>query len=398
MLVLVINCGSSSIKYQLFQMPERTDLASGQVERIGIDGSNLSLKVDGQKHEFMEEIKDHAQGMTRILETLVDEKVGVIKDIHEIRAVGHRVVHGGEAYSGSVIIDDDVLATIKEYCALAPLHNPANLQGIEAASSVLPSVPQIAVFDTAFHQTMPQKAFMYALPYEMYEKNHIRRYGFHGTSHAYVAAEASKMLGKDPENTNVITCHLGNGGSITAVKHGKCVDTSMGLTPLEGLVMGTRSGDLDPAIIFHLMDSCGYSCEEINTLLNKKSGLLGISGLTNDMRDLVEAAQKGNEQAKLAIDIFCYRIRKYIGAYMVVLSRVDAVVFTGGIGENNSLLRRDILSGLAGFHIEIDDEKNDVRADEERDIATDGSATRILVIPTDEEGYIANDAYRLATS
>jgi acetate kinase len=393
--VLVINCGSSSIKYQVFRMPENEVLAKGLVEKIGGSDAGLKHRTDGTEHVATQPIADHKAGMELILRTLVDAEHGVIADIHEIGAVGHRVVHGGEAYSGSVLLDDDVMKTIEAFCDLAPLHNPPNLVGIRAAQEALPEAPQAAVFDTAFHQSIPRHAYLYALPYEMYEQHRVRRYGFHGTSHHYVAERAAGFLGKPPEQTNVITCHLGNGCSITAVRDGRSVDTSMGLTPLEGVAMGTRSGDIDPAIVFYLNEK-GYDCEALNKMLNKQSGLLGVSGVSNDMRDLLEAADSGNERARLATDIFAYRIRKYIGAYLAVLGRVDAIVLTGGIGENNAVTRSDILDGLEPLGIALDPARNEAKEKGERDIAAAGSRTRILVIPTDEEGYIARQAYRLA--
>jgi acetate kinase len=393
--VLVINCGSSSIKYQVFRLPSKVVMAKGLVECIGSEGARLKHQTGEEEHLLEQAVPDHDAGMQLLLQTLTDAKLGVIEDIHEIGAVGHRVVHGGEAYSGSVLLDDDVIQTIRDYCDLAPLHNPPNLTGIQAAQRVLPEVPQVAVFDTAFHQTIPAKAYLYALPHELYEKYRVRRYGFHGTSHHYVAERAAEMLGKPFEECNLITCHLGNGCSITAIRNGRSVDTSMGLTPLEGVAMGTRSGDIDPAIIFFLAEK-GYACDELNDMLNKQSGLLGVSGLSNDMRDLVEAAGEGNRRARLAIDIFNYRIRKYIGAYLAVLGRVDGIVFTGGIGENNPACRQAILGDLEALGLVVDAARNEERKKGERDIAADGSRTRLLVIPTNEEGYIANEAYRLA--
>ena len=395
--VLVINCGSSSIKYQVYRLPEQEVLAKGLVEKIGGGDSRLKHETNGSEHIVEQSISGHKSGMELILRTLTDAGHGVIADIHEIEAVGHRVVHGGEAYSGSVLLDDDVMKTIEDYCDLAPLHNPPNLIGIRAAQEALPEVPQAAVFDTAFHQSIPAHAYLYALPYEMYEQHRVRRYGFHGTSHHYVAERAAEMLGKPHGETNVITCHLGNGCSITAVRDGKSVDTSMGLTPLEGVAMGTRSGDIDPAIVFYLSEK-GYDCERLNKMLNKESGLLGVSGVSNDMRDLLAAAADGSRRARLALDIFAYRIRKYIGAYMAVLGRVDAIVFTGGIGENNAVTRSDIVGGMEPLGVALDPARNEARSRDERDIAADDSRTRLLVIPTDEEGYIARQAYRLATA
>jgi acetate kinase len=398
MIVLVINCGSSSIKYQLIRASNNEVKASGLIERIGDEGSSLTHKTLGNKHVVEQSIPDHSEGMNLLLSTLTDREVGVIEDISDIKAVGHRVVHGGDVYSGSVILDDKVIETIESLSSLAPLHNPANLVGIRAAKKVLPDVPQAAVFDTAFHQTIPAKAYMYPLPYEYYEKHKVRRYGFHGTSHHYVAMKAAEMLHKPMNMTNIITCHLGNGCSITAIKEGKSIDTSMGLTPLEGVVMGTRCGDIDPAIIFYMLEQDpSLTPAEMNNVLNKKSGLLGISGISNDMRNLLESAESGSDRAKLAVDIFAYRVRKYVGAYMAVLGRVDGIIFTGGIGENNSYIRNEILSGLGNFGVIVDAEKNDTRSSEDRDISTSESQTRIFVIPTNEEGYIAMEAYRLAS-
>ena len=377
MIVLVINAGSSSIKYQLYQMPQGQVLAKGVVERIG--------EAD---------VANHEQGVELILKTLVSSDAGVIKDISEIGAVGHRVVHGGEEFTGSVVIDDKVIASIEKFADLAPLHNPPNLTGIKAAIHNLPGAKQIACFDTAFHTSIPKVAYMYALPYELYEKYRIRRYGFHGTSHRYVARKAAELMKKDKYDINVITCHLGNGCSITAVKNGRSVDTSMGLTPLEGVMMGTRSGDFDPAIIFYLADK-GYDIKQLNDLCNKKSGLLGISGKSNDMRNLSELAQKGDGRAKLAVDIFCYRIKKYIGTYAAVLGRLDAVVFTGGIGENAADVREKVCSDLSQLGIELDSDKNKTIAGQ-GSISSAGSSVKLFVIPTDEEAAIAADTYRLS--
>lgn len=394
MKVLVINAGSSSIKYQLYQMPEANVLAKGVVEKIGETGSKLTHFHGDKTHSLETEVRNHEKAMTLILNTLVNKDVGVIKDISEIGAVGHRVVHGGEEFTGSVIIDDKVIASIEKFADLAPLHNPPNLTGIKAARHKLPNAKQVACFDTAFHTTIPPVAYMYALPYEIYEKYRVRRYGFHGTSHRYVARRAAVMMGKDKYDVNLITCHLGNGCSITAVKKGKSVDTSMGLTPLEGVVMGTRSGDFDPAILFYLADK-GYDMKSLNTLCNKKSGLLGISGVSNDMRDLSELAENGDARAKLAIDIFCYRIKRYIGTYTAVLDTVDAVVFTGGIGENSPDVRTAVCSGLTQIGIELDPEKNNATLRKEGEISTAGSTVKVLVIPTDEESAIAGNTYEL---
>lgn len=397
MKVLVINAGSSSIKYQLYRMPEATVLAKGVVERIGEDISLLSQT--SQKKTYTADVKasDHKAAMKLILKTLASAQAGVISDINEIESVGHRVVHGGEEFTGSVVIDDQVIASLEKYADLAPLHNPPNLTGIVAAQTSLPNAMQVACFDTSFHTTIPKVAYLYALPYEIYEKYRVRRYGFHGTSHRYVARRAAKLMDKDKYNVNVITCHLGNGCSITAVKDGKSIDTSMGLTPLEGLVMGTRTGDFDPAIIFYLSDH-GYDIDSLNKMCNKESGLLGISGESNDMRNLTESAANGSKRAKLAVDIFCYRIKKYIGMYAAVLGRLDAVVFTGGIGENAVGVRKQICSGLGQVGIEIDEAKNASTCGKEGSVCTDNSNVKVFVIPTDEEAAIAKDTYELASN
>jgi acetate kinase len=397
MKVLVINAGSSSVKYQLYEMPEERVLAKGNLERIGEAMSKLSYSYDGQVYTVNKKVADHDTAMELILKTLVGEKGDVISDVREIDAVGHRVVHGGEEFTGSVVITDEVVNSIEKFADLAPLHNPPNLTGIRAAQHTLPNATQVACFDTAFHTTLPQVAYLYALPFELYEKYRVRRYGFHGTSHRYVARRAAHLLGKGKNDVNVITCHLGNGCSMTAVKKGVSVDTSMGLTPLEGLVMGTRSGDIDPAILFYLAEK-GYSIQELNALCNKKSGLLGISGRSNDMRNLTELAAGGDKRAQLAIDIFAYRIRKYIGAYTAVLGAVDAVVFTGGIGENGADVRAMICSGQDQIGIEIDAERNSATFGKEGDISTDSSRVKVFVIPTDEEAAIAKDTYEHAKS
>jgi acetate kinase len=395
MKVLVINAGSSSIKYQLFSMATETVIAKGLVERIGESGSRLVHSVNGGKKEVAAPIADHSAAFKLIVDTLLGNG-GAIRSASEIQAVGHRVVHGGEHFTGSVLITESVLEAIRACIPLAPLHNPPNLTGIEAAQKLLPSVPHVAVFDTAFHQTMPQVAYIYAIPYALYAKDHIRRYGFHGTSHRYVSERAAQILGVPMDRFNAITCHLGNGCSMAAIRGGKCVDTSMGLTPLEGLVMGTRSGDLDPAIIFHLADVKGMSLKEINAMLNKASGLIGISGVSNDMRSLVEAAAAGNKQADLAIDVFAYRIRKYIGSYMAVLGRTDAVILTGGIGENSEAVRDRILRDLDGMGIRYDASKNAGSRGKEVALTTDDSPIRVLVVPTNEELVIARDTAAIA--
>ncbi|MEJ5259985.1 MAG: acetate kinase [Anaerohalosphaeraceae bacterium] len=397
MKILVINAGSSSIKFQLFEMPAGTIAAKGMVERIGQAEAQLHYSANTHQISRSVQAADHQQAMKVILAILADAHVGAVKDAAEIQAVGHRVVHGGEEFTGSVKIDDAVLKSIERFADLAPLHNPPNLTGIRAAQQALPNAVQVACFDTAFHATIPQTAYLYGLPFEIYEKYRVRRYGFHGTSHRYVARRAAELMGRDKYALNAITCHLGNGCSITAVKNGRSVDTSMGLTPLEGVIMGTRCGDLDPAIVFYLADK-GYSVAQLNEMFNKKSGLLGISGVSNDMRNLTEQAAKGHPRAQLAIDIFCYRIKKYIGAYTAVLGTLDAVIFTGGIGENNAAIRRQILSDLPQLGIEVDAARNEAREPKERLISTDCSRVKVYVIPTNEEAAIAADTYRLVQS
>ena len=396
MKVLVINAGSSSIKYQMFNMLDESVIARGLVERIGEAGSRLIQQVADNRREVTEKISDHGVALKLIVEALLGDEQCPIRSAGEIEAVGHRVVHGGESFTASVLITESVLAAVRRCIPLAPLHNPPNLTGIEAARRWLPDVPQVAVFDTAFHQAMPKVAYLYAIPYEFYSEERIRRYGFHGTSHRYVSERAAEMMGRRPSEFNCITCHLGNGCSMAAVRGGKSVDTTMGLTPLEGLVMGTRSGDIDPAIIFHLADVKGMSLDEIKAMLNNRSGLLGLSGLSNDMRTLVRAAASGSRQADLAIDVFAYRVKKYIGSYLVVLGRTDAVVLTGGIGENSDVVRARILEGLEGMGIELDAAKNAGARGHEIDISTDDSPIRALVIPTNEELIIARDTAAIA--
>jgi acetate kinase len=397
MKVLVINAGSSSIKYQLFEMPAEKVAAKGVLERIGEEKSKLSHSFNGSEYKVEQKISDHSAGMKLIIDTLTDSKMGVIKDVSEITAVGHRVVHGGEEFTASTAIDEKVIASIEKFADLAPLHNPPNLTGIKASQKSLPHALQAACFDTAFHTSIPKTAYIYALPYEIYEKYRVRKYGFHGTSHCYVTKRAAKLLGKEPRDVNVITCHLGNGCSITAVKDGKSVDTSMGLTPLEGVVMGTRSGDFDPAILFYLSDK-GYSISQLNDMCNKKSGLLGISGVSNDMRNLRQQADAGNERAQLAFDIFCYRIKKYIGAYTATLGRLDAIVFTGGIGENAIDVREQICGGLEQIGVEIDRSANEKANRKEGLISSAASRVKVYIIPTNEELAIAQDTFRLASN
>jgi acetate kinase len=396
MKVLVVNCGSSSIKYQLNQMPENRMLSRGLVERIGEEGSGLVCEHEGQKYRQKCPVPDHARGMDLILRALVGPE-GVIDDLREIGAVGHRVVHGGAEFTGSVLIDEAVISSIDRCADLAPLHNPPNLTGIRAAMDELPRAPQVACFDTAFHATIPQVAHLYALPYELYEKFGVRRYGFHGTSHRYVARRAAALLGEDKYAVNCITLHLGNGCSVTAVRGGRSVDKSMGLTPLEGLVMGTRSGDFDPAILFYLHDH-GYDVATLNRLCNKQSGLLGLSGTSNDMRTLQQQAAAGDDRARLAIDVFNYRLKKYIGMYMAVLGRVDAIVFTGGIGENGADIRSAACEGLDGLGIVVDALRNQQTVGRrEGAISPPDSQVQVFVIPTDEEAAIAADTHKIVT-
>lgn len=399
MKILVINCGSSSFKYQLLDMDARSVMCSGLVERIGAAmGSLTHKKAPGADAEqkFTEEhpFPDHTAGMTRVMALLTGKDTGVITDLSEISACGHRVVQGGEEFTRSTRIDARVLNVIRDLSPLAPLHNPPSIQGIEVIMKLLPGCPSVAVFDTEFHATMPPSSFMYALPYELYEKHRVRRYGFHGTSHRYVAQQAAKFLGRPVDEFNAITCHLGNGSSITAVQNGKCVDTSMGLTPLAGVVMGTRCGDIDPAIHNYLAANTGMTLAEIDSTLNRKSGLTGICGM-NDMRDLHAAREKGDARAQLAFDMFCHSIRKYIGSYYAVLGRVDAIVFTAGIGENDNLARAAICGGLTAFGVTVDAAKNDVRSGDPRDISGPGSKTPVLVVPTNEEIAIAEATMRV---
>jgi acetate kinase len=394
MKVLVINCGSSSLKYQLIDSETEQALAVGICERIGIDGRLNHTPAGGEKVVINKDMPDHEVAVKLVLEELTDKTYGVIGDLSEIDAIGHRVVHGGEKFASSVVIDDDVMAAIEECNPLAPLHNPANLIGIRACQAIMPGVPNTAVFDTAFHQTMEPVAFLYGLPYECYEKYKVRRYGFHGTSHSFVSARAIELLGLDPDNSKVIVCHLGNGASISAVKNGKSVDTSMGLTPLEGLVMGTRSGDIDPAIIEYLAHNMGKSLEEIMNLLNKESGVYGLSGISSDFRDLENAAAEGNEKAQLAQDVFGYRVAKYIGAYTAAMNGVDAIVFTAGLGENNNIMREYICSYLGYLGVSIDRKENAIRS-EEKVVSTADSKVKVMVVPTNEELAIARETVRL---
>ena len=394
MKVLVINAGSSSLKYQLIDMDETLVLAKGLCERIGIDGSKLTHTnvAKDQKQVIESPMKDHSDAIKLVLDALTNSDYGVIKNMEEIGAVGHRVVHGAEYFADSCIIDDAVKKALDMCTPLAPLHNPPNLIGVEACEAAMPGIPQVAVFDTAFHQTMPKKAFMYALPYEYYEKEKIRKYGFHGTSHKYVTQKAAELLGKDVKDLKIVTCHLGNGSSITAVDGGKSVDTTMGFTPLDGVPMGTRTGSMDPAVVTYLMDK-GLSSKEINNLMNKQSGVAGVSGVSSDFRDLTDAADKGNDRAKLALDMFSYAVKKNIGAYAAAMGGIDAVVFTAGVGENDNVTREAIVEGLEFMGIEIDKDKNNTRGTV--DITAPGAKVKTLVIPTNEELMIAIDTKRL---
>jgi acetate kinase len=392
--ILVINCGSSSLKYEVYEMPEGKSLGKGVVERIGVGTGNIEQKSDKGEYYLEQKIADHKVAMELVRDALIDSENGLISSLNDISGVGHRVVHGGENYAESVVIDDGVLKAIKDNIELAPLHNPANLTGIKESITLFPSVKQVAVFDTAFHQTIPASAYLYGLPQEMYEKHKIRRYGFHGTSHRYVSAQALSYLHRHESNTNVISAHLGNGASITAIANGKSIDTSMGFTPLEGLVMGTRSGDIDPAIIFYLLDR-GYSPEELNTILNKKSGVLGLSGISNDMRDIQKAYREGNKYAEEALDVYAHRVRRYIGSYMANLIKVDALIFTGGVGQYDSDMRAQICSRLENLGIMMDYEKNKTNGPKLGIISADYSPVTILVIPTNEELQIAQDTYEL---
>ncbi|MFH1755956.1 MAG: acetate kinase [Candidatus Latescibacterota bacterium] len=397
MKVLVLNCGSSSIKYQVFAMPKGEIIAKGLVQRIGEPEGTIEQSAGGSKQRLTLEIPDHEVGLQLAVKLLTEGGEAPLGDVSEVEAVGHRVVHGGERFTETVRIDDEVIQAIEAHSEHAPLHNPPNLQGIRVALKMFPGAPQVAVFDTAFHQTMPPHSYRYALPEHLYREGGIRRYGFHGTSYRYVAMRAAAMLGVSPSDASFIICHLGNGCSIAAIAKGKSVDTSMGLTPLEGLVMGTRSGDIDPGILFHLGRVQKLSMDEINKLLNKQSGLLGISGKSNDVRELLELVKDGDEKADLALDVFCYRLKKYIGAYYAVLGKVDALVFTAGIGENSPEVRSRACAGLECLGIGLDEARNKNAVGRESDVTAKGMSTRVLVVPTNEEKLIAMDTYQLAT-
>ena len=393
--ILVINCGSSSLKYQLIDSSNENVLAKGLCDRIGIADSFIKQTVTGKDATVINvDLKDHNIAIAEVVKALTSKEHGVIESLADISAVGHRIVHGGEKFCESVIIDDEAMKAIEDCVPLAPLHNPANIIGIKACQAAMPGVPQVAVFDTVFHQTMPSEAYMYALPYEYYTKHGIRKYGFHGTSHKYVAERCAALMEKPIEDLKIITCHIGNGGSIAAVKGGKCMDTSMGFTPLDGLEMGTRSGILDPAVVLFLMDNENLSSKDMNTVLNKKSGLAGVSGVSSDMRDVTAAAKEGNERAKLALDIFAYRVKSYIGQYAAVMNGVDAIVFTAGIGENDIATRLACASGLEYLGVSVDADKNNVRGGEV-EISADGSKVKVFVISTNEELAIARETARL---
>lgn len=396
MKVLVLNCGSSSIKYKLYDMNGQKELASGGIEKIGLPDSFLKFTLsDGSKQVITQEIKEHTAGIELILKTLTDAKYGVIKSLDQIDAVGHRVVHGGDKFCSSVVINQEVINKIEECVDLAPLHNPANLKGIFAIQKILPKVPQVAVFDTSFHQTMPSYAYMYALSYDYYEKYGVRRYGFHGTSHRYVAKRGCEFLGLDLENSRIITAHIGNGGSITAIKNGKSIDTSMGMTPVEGLMMGSRSGNIDLGVLTYLMEKENLSTRQINDIINKKSGLVGVSGVSSDMRDIENAIEQGNERARLAMDMYFYYILKYVSGYIAVLGGVDAIIFTGGVGENQPIMRKYVCDSLAFLGVDFNNELNDRIKGRETELTFPNSKVRVAVIPTNEELAIAIDTEEL---
>ena len=392
--ILVINCGSSSLKYQLINSESEEVLAKGLCERIGIDGQLTYQPENGKKETSDIAMPTHTEAINAVIRALTNEATGVIKSLSEVGAVGHRVVHGGEKFASSVIINDEVMKAIEECNDLAPLHNPANLIGINSCKEIMPGVPMVAVFDTAFHQTMPEKAYLYGLPYEYYEKYKVRRYGFHGTSHDYVSARTAEILGKTREDLKIIVCHLGNGGSVSAVEHGKCVDTSMGLTPLEGIIMGTRSGNIDPAICDFICQKENLTPAEMNNVLNKKSGVLGLSKVSSDFRDIEAAAKEGNQLAEVTLDAFYYSVAKYIGAYAAAMNGVDAIAFTAGVGENNIAGRAEIAKYLGYLGTEIDSEKNNVRG-KDTIISKDGSSVALLCVPTNEELAIARQTLAL---
>lgn len=396
MKILVLNCGSSSIKYALYNMDDNSVMTSGVAERVGLKDAFVKVKLaNGEKKQIMHDIPEHKEGVKFIFSILTDPEIGVIKDLKEIDAVGHRIVHGGEKFNKSVLLNEEAIKGIESVSDLAPLHNPAHLKGISAVTELMPNLPQVGVFDTAFHQTMPATSYLYAIPYDIYEKFSARRYGFHGTSHRYVSKRVCDFLGVKPEGTKIITCHIGNGASISAIVDGKCFDTSMGLTPLEGLMMGTRSGDIDGGAITYIEKKLGLNSDEMSTVLNKKSGLLGVSGISSDMREIFDAVQAGNERAKLAFEMYCYRIKKYIGAYAAAMGGCDIIVFTAGVGENQSQVRQLSCTGLEFMGVKIDEAKNNATHGEEAIISTSDSKVKVCVIPTNEELVIAMDTMNL---
>lgn len=396
MKILVLNCGSSSIKYALYNMDDKSVMTSGGAERVGLEGAFVKVKLPGgEKKQIMHDIPEHTEGVKFIFSLLTDPEIGVIKDLKEIDAVGHRMVHGGEKFNKSVLLTEEVLNTFEECSDLAPLHNPANLKGVRAVQELMPGLPQVGVFDTAFHQTMPDYAYMYAIPYELYEKYGIRRYGFHGTSHRYVSHRVCDFLGVKPEEQRIITCHIGNGGSVAAVKFGKCMDTSMGLTPLEGVMMGTRSGDIDGGAVSFIEKKLGLDADGISNLLNKKSGVYGITGISSDMREIEAAEKAGNPKAILAQNMYNYRIKKYIGAYAAAMGGVDIIVFTAGVGENQTGMRAGACEGLEWMGVKLDKETNEKVRGEEAVISAPDSRVKVVVIPTDEELMIATDTMNL---
>ena len=398
MKILVLNCGSSSIKYALYNMEDNSVMTSGGAERVGLDGAFVKVKLpSGEKKQIMHDIPEHTEGVKFIFSLLTDPEIGVIKSLDEIDAVGHRMVHGGEKFAKSVVITPEVIEAFKACSDLAPLHNPANLKGVDAVSELMPGLPQVGVFDTAFHQTMPPKAYLYAVPYELYEKYGVRRYGFHGTSHRYVSARALEFLGMKAEGTKVVTAHIGNGGSLAAVVDGKCVDTSMGLTPLEGVMMGTRSGDIDAGAVTFIQKKLGLDADGVSNLLNKQSGIAGLTGLSSDMRDIENAAKSGNERAIIAEDSYFYRVKKYIGAYAAAMGGIDVLVFTAGVGENQTSMREAACEGLEFMGVKLDKEVNARTRGEEAVISTPDSRVKVVVIPTDEELMIASDTMELVS-
>ncbi len=395
--ILVLNCGSSSIKYKLYNMDDHSVMAAGGVERIGLDEAFVKVTLpNGEKKKIMHDMPDHREGVNFVFSLLTDKEIGVIKDLNEIDAVGHRIVQGGDIYEKSVIVDEEVEKNIESLCDLAPVHNAGHLKGIRAVDHLMPNVPQVCVFDNAFHSTMPDYAYLYGIPYDLYEKYHVRRYGFHGTSHRYVSKRVCEYLGRDPKTQRIITCHIGNGASVSAVKFGQCVDTSMGLTPLAGVMMGSRSGDIDPSAVTYLMDKLDMKPQEMADFLNKKSGMLGISGVSSDMRDVSNAAKEGNKRAQLALDMYSYRIKKYIGAYAAAMGGVDIIVWTAGVGENQTDIRMASCSDLEFLGVKMDAQANEVRGEEAIISAPDSKVT-VCVIPTDEEIVIAQDTMNLVT-